>query len=351
MIRNQKAVLLLAILVTSLSIGYLTTLPKASAQNQFANQTLAFYNVYTALPGTNVSVFMDWFESEGGTCVNITDLTAATLSGVTALILNCPDADQDEGHAIHNFTMSQAQAVRDWFMAAGAHKFLWSSSDSSYTSAGYPDGYRSNNASMILEVLGSQLRYEPSSVEDPDNNAEGAYRPFLNWTTTDPVVADCVVNVTQVLAHSPTLLYGIDASDNPVALETTTLPNVYPILETGLGGIINDPIPTTDPMHAHTNGAEGHFVMVAAELGIGGTTNKLVASGCAPIGGYAPMFFDEYKNVAADGQQFVKNTVTWGLTPPVTPPPPISGFPFEAIALGLLATLGIGLVLRNRRRK
>jgi hypothetical protein len=350
MTRNRKAVLLLAILVASMSLGILTSLPTTSAQDQFANQTLAFYNVYTALPTTNVSVFMDWFESEGGTCVNITDLTAATLDGVTCLILNCPDADQDEGHAIHNFTMAQATAVKDWFTAPGAHKFLWSSTDSAYTSAGYPLAYRSNNASMILEVLGSQLRYEPSSIEDPYNNAEGAYRPFINWTTTDPEVASCVTGVSQVLAHSGTLLYGIDASSNPVALETTTLPNVHIIMMTGAGGTINDPIPTTDPMHAHTNGAEGHWVMVAAELGIGGTTNKLVASGCAPIGGYAPMFFDEYKNKTADGQTFVKNTIIWGLTPPPTLPG-IPGFPIEAIALGILVTLGVGIIIRHRRRK
>ncbi|MFX0168456.1 MAG: hypothetical protein ACFE89_03770 [Candidatus Hodarchaeota archaeon] len=344
-----KPVLLLAILAASMSLGFLTSLPNVQAQGMFDGQKLAFYNVYTALPTTNVSVFMDWFESEGGECVNITDLTSTTLDGVTALILNCPDADQDEAHEVTNFTMAQAQAVRDWFLAPGVHKFLWSSSDSSYTTAGYPKGYRSNNASMILEVLGSSLRYEPSSVEDPDNNAEGAYRPFANWTTTDPMVASTVTGVDQVLCHSPTLLYGVDASDTPVALETTTLPNVYLILRTGAAGIINDPIPTTDPMYAHTNGAEGHWTMVAAELGIGGTTNKLVASSCAPIGGYAPMFFDEYKNITADGQTFVKNTIIWGLTPPITPFDPTLLLIGAGVAIVIVIVIVIVYVFMRRR--
>ena len=317
--RNKNAVLLLGLLVAAMSVGFFTSLPNVSAQGIFDGETLAFYNVYTALPITNVSVFMDWFVSEGGTAVNITHLNAANLDGVTALILNCPDADQDESHAVSMFTQAQAEAVRDWFLAPGAHKFLWSSADSSYTIAGLEIGYRPNNASFMLEVLGSKLRYEPTSVEDPYYNAAGSYRPFLNWTTTDPVVADCVENVTDVLAHSPTCLYGMDGN-TPVALETTTLPNVHIIMMTGAGGTFNDPNPVTDPMKAHTNGAEGHWVMVAAELGIGGTTNKLVASGCAPIGGYNPMFFDESKGIRCDGQQFVKNTVIWGLTGPVAPP-------------------------------
>lgn len=317
--RNKNAVMFLGILVAAMSVGFFTSLPNVSAQGIFDGETLAFYNVYTTLDTTNVSVFMDWFESEGGTCVNITHLNAANLDGVTCLILNCPDADQDEGHAVSEFTQAQAEAVRDWFLAPGPHKFFWSSSDSSYTSAGYEKAYRSNNASYVLEVLGSNLRYEPTSVEDPYNNAAGAYRPFINWTTSDPVVIDCVENVSQVLAHSPTCVYGMDGT-TPVALETTTLPNVHIIMMTGAGGTFNDPTPTTDPMKVHTNGAEGHWAMVVAELGIGGTTNKLVASGCAPIGGYAPMFFDEYKGIRADGQQFVKNVVIWGLTGPAAPP-------------------------------
>ena len=353
MLKNKKAILMISVLVLTLSVGFFPLNHSTRAQSLFEGKVVAFYNVYTAFSQSAPSVaeFMDWWISNGGGAKNITDLTADTLANTHALILNCPDADQDEAHAITNFTMAQAQAVRTWFLDTSiGHKFLWSSSDSSYTYAGYADAYRSNNASMILEELDSVLRYEPSSVEDPDyNTGGGAYRPILNTTGTDPEIAPCVENVTAVLAHSPTLLYGLDGT-TPVALETTTLPNVYPILMTGAAGIINDPT-LLDPMQAHTNGQEGHFVMVAGELGIGGTGHKLVASGCAPIGGYNPMWFDEHRGSILNGSLFIKQTVTWGMTPPLIVPPPIPGFPFEAIALGLLATLGIGLVLRNRRRK
>jgi hypothetical protein len=297
MLKNKKAILMLSVLVLTLAVGFFPSNYSTRAQNLFEGKIMAFYNVYTAVDqsGPSVADFMDWWTSNGGGAQNITDLTADTLGNVHCLILNCPDADQDESHAITNFTMAQAQAVRDWFLNTSiGHKFLWSSADSAFTIAGLEESYRPNNASMILEVLGSVLRYEPTSVEDPDyNTGGGPYRPILNTTGTDPEIASCVENVTAVLAHSPTLLYGLDGT-TPVALEDTTLPNVYPIMMTGAAGIINDPTPL-DPMFAHTNGEEGHFVIVAAELGIGGTTHKMVASGCAPIGGYNPMWFDEHR--------------------------------------------------------
>jgi hypothetical protein len=117
---------------------------------------------------------------------------------------------------------------------------------------------------------------------------------------------------------------------------------------TGAAGTINDPIPTSDPMYAHTNGAEGHFAMVAAEFGIGGTTNKLVASSCAPIGGYAPMFFNEYKNETAQGETFVKNVVIWGLTPTLPPFDPTLLLIGGGIAVIVIVIVVIILLLRRR---
>jgi len=350
--KNKKAILLLSVLVLTLSFGFFTPNHSTRAQGLFEGKIFAFYNVYTALPGTNVSDFTAWWRSEGGGAKNITDLTAETLEGVNCLILNCPDADQDEsGHGITNFTMAQAEAVRDWFLnTTTGHHFLWSSSDSSFTYAGFADAYRSNNATMILEVLGSKLRYEPSSVEDPDYNAAAVYRPILNTTSDDPVVANCTEGITDVVAHSPTLLYGMDGT-TPVALETTTLANVYPILMTGAGGMLNDPTPL-DPMYAHTNGQQDNFVMVAAELGIGGTTHRLVASGGAPIGGYNPMFLDVSKGIPLTGSQFIKQTVIWGMEEPATiQPPPL---PMELIIAAVavvvvVVVIAIVYLLMKRR--
>jgi hypothetical protein len=342
--KNKKAILILSILVISLSLGFFAPLASTRAQGLFEGKVFAFYKVNAADEAncaTSVSNFTTWWRNEGGTARNISELTAESLAGVHFLVLNCPDADQDETHPISNFTMAQAEAVRDWFLDTTAgHHFLWASSDSSFTYAGFADAYRSNNASMILEVLGSQLRYEPSSVEDPDyNTGDRPYRPILNTTGTDPVIADCVAGISDVLAHSPTLLYGMQGT-TPVALEDTALTNVYPILMTGAAGIINDPTPL-DTMYAHTNGEEGNLVMVAAELGIGGTTHKLIASGAAPIGGYNAMNFEESKGTPLDGPEFVQQCVIWGMEGPVGPAP----IPMELILLGVGVVVVVVIII------
>ncbi len=38
-------------------------------------------------------------------------------------------------------------------------------------------------------------------------------------------------------------------------------------------------------------------------------------------------------------------------TVPIIPPPPIPGFPIEAIALGAIITIGVGLVSRRRKQQ
>lgn len=352
--KNKKAILILSILVLTLSLGFFAPNRSARAQDLFAGKVFAFYNVNAADQAncaTSVSNFTAWWRSEGGGARNITELTAESLEGVHFLVLNCPDADQDETHPISEFTMAEAEAVRDWFLnTTTGHHFLWASGDACFTYAGYPDAYRANNASMILQVLGSQLRYEPTAVEDPDHNTgDRPYRPVLNTTSDDPVVADCVEGITAVLAHGPTLLYGLQGT-TPVALEDTALPNVHTIMMTGAAGIINDPTPL-DPMYAHTNGQEGHLVIVAAELGIGGTTHRLVASGSAPIGGYNAMNFEESKGTPLDGPAFVRQTVTWGMEEPSLPPP----LPMELILLAaggvviIVVVIGLAYFLLRRR--
>ena len=353
--KNKKAILILSVLVLSLSLGFFAPYNNVRAQGLFSGKIFAFYNVNAADQANcanSVSNFTAWWRSEGGGAKNITELTADSLEGVHLLVLNCPDADQDETHPISNFTMAQAEAVRDWFLdTTTGHHFLWASGDACFTYAGYWDAYRANNASMILEVLGSKLRYEPTAVEDPDYNTGGAsYRPILNTTSDDPVIANCTEGISDVIAHGPTLLYGLDGT-TPVALEDTTLANVYPILMTGAAGIINDPTPL-DPMKAHTNGQEGHLVIVAAELGIGGTTHKLIASGSAPIGGYNAMNFEESKGTPLDGPQFVRQCVIWGMEGPEAPPPPppIDPLLIAGVAVVVIVVvIGLAYFLLRRR--
>ncbi len=246
----------------------------------------------------------EWFTGLGGTVVVAKgNINSTILSNVDAcLIAGLEDETK-------YFTSSEATALADWF-STGSNKFLWIAGDSDYGSFNVP-----NNASWLLESVGSSLRMEPSSIEDPHSNCGSSYRVACNWTAfDDPVVSACVVGVYRVLFHGPTLLYGVDAGNNPVALEDTTLPNVHVIMKTGASGVIVDHTLSEAPMFAHTNGATGHFAMMAAQIGMGADgTNKLVASSASPYGDYEPLWSDEYHEVPLTGSILVKNTIWWGL--------------------------------------
>ncbi|MCK5625243.1 hypothetical protein KAI11_00140 [Candidatus Bathyarchaeota archaeon] len=121
-------------------------------------------------------------------------------------------------------------------------------------------------------------------------------------------------NATQgVLFHGPTILYGFD-NGIAVALETTTVSNVYWVMKSGASGILVDADPTINPPLAHEVGQQGSFVVMAVEKYVSGHGNgKVIVSGENPYGGYQPMFSSEYKDIALDGADIVMNAVDWGL--------------------------------------
>jgi hypothetical protein len=302
--RNLFRYTVLAFLVLSLITPMLAWNRPVKAQDQpFSGKRLMMTTGHGEEEDYIVNI-TEWFTGLGGTVVvakgNINSSTLATVDA--CLVGGLEDETQ-------YFTTAEANALRDWF-AAGSNKFLWIAGDSDYGSFNVP-----NNASMLLETVGSSIRMEPASIEDPDANCGASYRVTCNWTAfADPVVSDCVVGVYRVLYHGPTLLYGVDAGGNPVAIEDTPPANVHVIMQTGASGVIVDHTLSEAPMFAHTNGATGHFAMMAAQIGMGADgTNKLVASGAAPYGDYEPMWSDSYKDVPLTGSILVKNTIWWGL--------------------------------------
>ncbi|MHA1136674.1 MAG: hypothetical protein ACTSSE_09320 [Candidatus Thorarchaeota archaeon] len=167
---------------------------------------------------------------------------------------------------------------------------------------------------MLLEAVGSHIYGEPSAIEDPISNCASPYRAVAN-TTTD--IADLEVfndGVTNVLMHGPTLLFGDDGAYNvtPVALETETITDVYPLFYYGANATILD-ADTTDPV-AHEINDVGNFVAVALENNAGDDdSGALVVSGASPYGGYQPMYSSEYKNVTLDGYNLVLNCIEFGI--------------------------------------
>ena len=239
--------------------------------------------------------------------------TSTVLADVDGLIIGAQYGEDKQ------FTTAEITAIGDWFNAG--NKFLWIGNDADFGGM----YYSIYNMTAILEACGSHVYPEQTDVEDAGSCCGAAYRTVANATGTDAYIADCVADVTHILMHGPTIVYGCTsgvANDSTaVALEATSVPNVYPLLYFGPGAVIAD-TDLIDPV-AHATDATGPFVPCTAESYAGDAkTGVIVVSGADPYGDYAPMNAETYKNVTLSGHLFVKQTIDWAmnLAPTLTPP-------------------------------
>ncbi len=225
------------------------------------------------------------------------------LDGAVALILGAVYGD--------GFSSTEITTISNWFNTG--NKFLWVGGDSDY--AGYT--YITDNMTAVLEGVGSHVYQEPTAVEDTISNCGAGYRPVANKTTTNPYVDAITDGVSKVLMHGPTLLYGSNSSTpgadtSPVALETTSITNVYPLLYYGGSATIADSDIT--PPIAHTDGQIGSFVATSIEMNAGSAgSGVIVVSGASPYGDYRPMYADSYYGVTLDGYNLVLNAINYGI--------------------------------------
>lgn len=257
-------------------------------------------------------------------------LNSTVLADADAVIIGSPYGDP--------FTTSEVNAVADWY---GTGKFLWVATDSDY------DGTAINhNVTLILEAVNSHVYGEEGDIKDLESNAGGDYRPVANVTTTEAHLADIVDGVTKVLCHGPTCLVGSTSGtfdSGIVALETETVPNVWPVLWYSPAASIadNDDV---EPL-VHTVGDEGSWVAMTVEYNAGGI---IAVSGASPYGDYQPMYTAQYYGFDLDGYNLVLNTIEWGLSPD---PQPAALDPMLLIAIGGGAVVVIIIIVILMKRK
>ncbi|TFG10368.1 hypothetical protein EU538_02130 [Candidatus Thorarchaeota archaeon] len=248
---------------------------------------------------------------------NLTDLGYEVVwawGGINSSILS--DADGLVLGSVYGesnvYLASEVTAIADWFNAGG--KFLWVGFDSDYGG----NQYHHDTNIEILEAVGSHVYGEPTSVEDPISNTEAAYRVVANGTSDDPFVADIVAGVDKVLMHGPTLVYGSNSDTpgenvEPVALETTTIPNVYPLIYYGAAAEIKDA--DTRYPYAHEDGQQGAFVAATLEVNAGDAGDGvIVVSGASAYGDYQPMCSWVYYDIALSGDHLVEQAIDFGMT-------------------------------------
>jgi hypothetical protein len=341
--RKRVTLLIATALLFSTMLVFASPATAAPAQ---AGKTILFITGYgMGMPWTNIT---SWLASQGHTVLNATTINATILSGVDALILCSPYGAA--GATGFNSTNAPAilSAIAAWFNTGG--KFLWVSGDSDYYSVGVAGDWIPMNCSAILEAVGSSLRLEPMSVEDPYSNCGSAYRVAANTTVTTGEAALITAGVTlPVLFHGPTCVYGIGSTGAPVALENVTVANVFPIIRTGGSGYLLDGEPTHTGA-VHVAGRSGSWVMMAGQKYAGPlANNKVIASGASPYADYQCMYSNSYHGTPLNGALFCQQAFTWGLNVETFTLPPIPGFPLAAIALGLGLVLVPTIIFRRRR--
>ncbi|MEM3070805.1 MAG: aminotransferase [Candidatus Bathyarchaeia archaeon] len=228
----------------------------------------------------------------------ITEFNAASLSGVKLLIIGQPTVA---------FTPDEISALKSWFLEGG--KAVWVAADSDYgPGVGYQD-----TVNALLEAVGSMLRVDLCSVEDPVQNAGAPYRVVANVDPDEPVRSDLLVGITKpVLYHGPGVLAYVKPDGSWAALEAEKPENVVRIVRTSTNGKIVENSPPA--AKAHTAGQSGSLVLNAAEfIKVGERLGLVIASGESPYGDYEPTWSSVYYGVALNGPTFVTNMINFAL--------------------------------------
>jgi hypothetical protein len=247
----------------------------------------------------------------------------------------------------HGYTGAEISAISAWFNTG--QKFMWIGYDSDFPSS-TSGQFILGNMSAILTAVGSHVYGEPTAVQDPYSNTGAAYRVVANKTSTDAKVAPIVAGVSKVLVHSPTLLFGSSATTGaygvgPVALETTTIPNVYPVLYYGASAKIIDSDNTTPIIH--NDGQIGAFVAMTVEFNAGTTQNDvLMVSAGSQYGQYQPMCTYSYYGTAVNGS-IVKQAIDFGINQATYVAPPYVLY----LGIGAAAVVVIVLIAYAMKKK
>ena len=225
--------------------------------------------------------------------------TPDTLSGVDILLIGQPNVA---------FSPAELDALTSWFNEGG--KVVWVAADSDYGSGpGVQD-----IANSLLQALGSRLRIDLASVEDPVQNAGGrSYRVVADVDPDEPFKGILDEGITKpVLYHGPGILAYEKEDGSWESLANEAPDGIYRVVRTSPNGVIVENNPPA--AEAHTAGDQGSFVLLAFEfIEVDGGVNMVIASGESPYGDYEPTWATEYYDKALDGPKFVTNMINFAI--------------------------------------
>lgn len=279
--------------------------------------------------------------------VELSEITPSTLKGLDALVIG-KMYNESSG-----FKSSEIQAIADWFKQGG--KFLWVGADSDYTEPYLnPEdtSFKAKEPNKVLEAIGSRLRIDYMSVEDPENNAGAAYRVVANRSAgginSAGKAADITSGVDRVLFHGPTALAGV--SDGTfVPVQNVFDDNLFWLAATGENGVVvsHDAV---DPQ-AYDVGETGRFYLaVAEEIPVSSDLftivySKVVATGESLLGD-RNVFNTEYHGIGFQGPTFTLNLFEWGLE--IKAEPNMTGYAIIGVIV-IIVIVGIAAFALRRK--
>ena len=240
--------------------------------------------------------FIKNFASE----IRVGGFTPDNLKGVDMVIVGQPQTLLSE---------DEVKAIAEWFNTT--QKAIWLAGDSDYPAQGSETSQEFAN--IVLEAIGSYLRLDYVSVEDPVMCADKPYRVI---GIVDPPEKLAVLGYAaeKVLFHGPGAVAAVLPDGTWVNPLTHPVENVYVIVRTTENGRIaeNQPPAPGAPGHlgiAYSVGMTGMFPLLAVEIMPNG--NKVIVSGETPYSGYQAGVTWTYYGQVLDGMRFFRNIVLW----------------------------------------
>jgi hypothetical protein len=226
------------------------------------------------------------------------EITAADLDGATMLMMSKSDSSME-------YTDAELSAIDTWIGTGG--KTLWVSADSDYGT----DHMRQPTANKVLAKVGSQLRIDDASLEDPVSNAGAPYRVVGVSDNADSEIDFLVRGVSKGVFHGPGVVVGYDGSG---LVDVSELDNCYIVMTTSETGIVVD---NSEPSPVVVEvGAEGSFPLMVVEIDYT-KANTIIATGEAPFDQYVGLYkpeirrYDRYGPTAAwtEGDVLIENII------------------------------------------
>ena len=290
-----------------------------------------------------------------------TPITSSQLSNVNALFIGKADDPPI------NFSVSEVQAITSWFQTGG--KLLMMSGSSGYTTNDSENtAFFSTIPNWILSSIGSSLRLEvggeitdvagpgPGSASPPAGvGASGSgFRVFAsavnNGINTQGWASTLTSGTQYVRFHGATNVVGYQ-NGAYVPFSSLTATTVTWLYRTSTQGSLQQY--GSGKPYVTPYATPGQWVLAGAEkIPEGSTYSKVVVAGAGFYGGYVINANGEFSyNVVFTGQQFVLNSVAWGLTQESVPSSTDWTLIIGAVVVVVVIILAAAIFMMRRKPK